>query len=198
MLAFNGKAFYEATTEMAFLRAAIADRKSTSLVDGGVEISHITDAPTIFSLSRGAKSLQNSVLVLGARNTATAVHRLLETLSRHPTWEALRELYRDIDSRLQDELGDTTVLVLERGDQAYYEPKAPLFGSDVAAKFGSASYDIEEAGKCLALGRSTAGAFTLWCLEAGSWRFRCLGSHDSRNWGDATSPQGRIRSPLAA
>ena len=81
MLAFNGKAFYEATTEMAFLRAAIADRKSTSLVDGGVEISHITDAPTIFSLSRGAKVLQTSVLVR-ARNTATAVHRLLETLSR--------------------------------------------------------------------------------------------------------------------
>ena len=69
------------------------------------------------------------------------------------------------------------MLVLERGDQAYYEPKAPLFGSDVAAKFGSASYDIEEAGKCLALGRSTAGAFhAIRCLEAGILALsRCLG-----------------------
>ena len=36
-----------------------------------------------------------------------------------------------------------------------------LFGDQVAVKFPSASFDIEEAGKCLALDRSTATIFHL-------------------------------------
>jgi hypothetical protein len=55
-----------------------------------------------------------------------------------------------------------TCLFLSRSDLAYYKPDEPLFGSDVLTKFGSATNDdIEEAGKCLALGRGTATVFHL-------------------------------------
>ena len=42
-----------------------------------------------------------------------------------------------------------------------YEAQTPIMGLDVDAKFPAATYDIEEAGKCLALGRSTACVFHL-------------------------------------
>jgi hypothetical protein len=55
-----------------------------------------------------------------------------------------------------------TCLFLSRSDLAYYKSDEPLFGSDVLNKFGSAvNDDIEEAGKCLALGRGTATVFHL-------------------------------------
>ena len=49
-----------------------------------------------------------------------------------------------------------------------YAPTKPPFGNDVAQKFSSITYDVDEAGKCLALQRSTAAAFhAIRCLEAG-------------------------------
>jgi HEPN domain-containing protein len=73
---------------------------------------------------------------------------------------------------------------------ALYEPTDQLFGSDVATKFSSLTYDIAEAGKCLALERSTASVFhSVRCLEAGIRALsRCLGIPDpthgsERTWG---------------
>jgi hypothetical protein len=68
----------------------------------------------------------------------------------------------------------------------------PGFGDDVYARFPSAAYDIEEAGKCLALHRSTASAFhSVRCLEAGIRALaRSLGISDptkgaERSWHNA-------------
>ncbi len=82
------------------------------------------------------------------------------------------------------------VLVIRSDRKTLYEQKTPLFGNEVSTKFPSAAYEIEEAGKCLALERSTAGAFhSIRCLEAGIRAIsRCLGIPDptkarDRNWG---------------
>ena len=63
------------------------------------------------------------------------------------------------------------------------------FGSEVADKFPSASYDIDEASRCLALGRYTAAVFHLMrIMEIGiRGMSRCLGVPDpikqaERNW----------------
>ncbi|RZT95299.1 HEPN domain-containing protein [Rivibacter subsaxonicus] len=53
------------------------------------------------------------------------------------------------------------ILVLSPDKAALYERDEPHFGPEVAASFPSAAEDIEEAGKCLALGRSTAAVFHL-------------------------------------
>jgi hypothetical protein len=47
-------------------------------------------------------------------------------------------------------------LVIQSDKQEFWEQSEPLFGSAVSASFKSAAYDIEEAGKCLALERGTA------------------------------------------
>jgi hypothetical protein len=64
------------------------------------------------------------------------------------------------------------------------------FGDQTALRFESALYDIDEAGKCLALGRSTAAVFHLMRVMEISIRSmaRCLNVPDpirpaERNWG---------------
>jgi hypothetical protein len=74
-------------------------------------------------------------------------------------------------------------------EQELFEPTSPLFGADVEAKFSTLIYEIEQAGKCMALGLSTAAAFhVLRCLEGGIRAIsRCLGIPDpmkaaDRSW----------------
>ena len=43
----------------------------------------------------------------------------------------------------------------------FYDQKEPLFGKQVEDKFSNMSEDISEAGKCIALSRSTASVFHL-------------------------------------
>ena len=59
----------------------------------------------------------------------------------------------------------TTVLVIEQEQQIYFAPKEPLFGAEFAAKFKTSGvFELDEAAKCLALGRSTAAVFHLMRL----------------------------------
>lgn len=83
------------------------------------------------------------------------VARLLATLDR--TADA-KEITGDIDDlrrRLFDQMESVFCLLLSAPERHLYEAEAP-FGEKVEANFGSASEDIYEACKCLALGRSTA------------------------------------------
>ena len=74
----------------------------------------------------------------------------------------------DIESRLRDELEAVILLQIDKTQLANYCPKEPLFGAEVAAKFPTVKYEIEEASKCIALDRCTASAFhSIRCLEAG-------------------------------
>lgn len=68
----------------------------------------------------------------------------------------------------------------------FYEPSEPLFGAAVEAKFPNMSEDIAEAGKCLALERSTAAVFHL--MRIMELAVRKLGDElgitlvDEKNW----------------
>ncbi|WP_299620514.1 hypothetical protein [Pelagibius sp.] len=72
-----------------------------------------------------------------------------------------KELSDDLFLRMRDELELTPCFVLESSRGRFYEPEEPLFGNAVASFYPSAYQEIEEAGKCLALGRSTACVFHL-------------------------------------
>lgn len=83
-----------------------------------------------------------------------------------------------------------TALVLSPTFAKYYDPPSPLFGVEVHSQFPSAVYEIEEAAKCLAVGRSTAAVFHLMrVMEVGIRAVaRCLGVPDpikavGKNWG---------------
>jgi hypothetical protein len=72
-----------------------------------------------------------------------------------------------------------------------YRKGGELFGPDVASKFSTAgAFEIDEAGKCLAVGRGTASVFHLMrVMEVGvRAASACLGIADpvrraDRNWG---------------
>ncbi len=71
-----------------------------------------------------------------------------------------------------------------------YDPPNPLFGTDFQTKFPSASFELDEAGKCLALARYTAAVFHMMrIMEIGIRAVgRCLNIPDpvkdaERNWG---------------
>jgi HEPN domain-containing protein len=66
-----------------------------------------------------------------------------------------------ISDTLRRELTAEHIFVLSATKATYYKPETPLFGTAVEDAFPLSKEDIEEAGKCLALGRSTAAVFHL-------------------------------------
>jgi len=102
-------------------------------------------------------------------------------------WRATDE----IQSRLYTEIESVIFLGIEPRMAGHYAPPEPLFGSDVALKFSSVVYEVEEAGKCLALDRATACAFhSIRCLEAGIRAMaRCLAIPDPTRAVDRSWPK---------
>lgn len=78
----------------------------------------------------------------------------------HPSFGDMAELAREVRSRVIDEIPAALFLVVDEAKAGFYTG-TNLFGPDVADHFPSAIVDIEEAGKCLALGRATACVFHL-------------------------------------
>ena len=69
-----------------------------------------------------------------------------------------RDALHILRERADDELQDIKFMFIPKDDTTLYEQDM-LFGSEVAAAFPSASYDIKEAGSCLATNRATASVF---------------------------------------
>jgi hypothetical protein len=97
---------------------------------------------------------------------------------------------REIVTSLRREAKTRLFLVIAAEHQRFYEPPGFLFTPEVDVNFGSIRYDLTEAGKCLALERSTAAVYHLVrCLEAGLRALaRCLGIPDpvkgyDQSWG---------------
>src|SRR5258708_35632268 len=132
------------------------------------------------------------MLEVGAKFTAIQVQRTIDFIGdEKSTYEKLTPLVEQIDMRLRDELTSSCMLALDPKDIEFFEPKAPLFGLDYSKKFGtSGAFELDEAAKCLALGRPTAAVFHLMRLMEIGIRAtaRCLGIPDplkpaERNWG---------------
>jgi hypothetical protein len=124
-----------------------------------------------------------------SKRDAQALLQMYERREVRPTSDVstvISTLYGSIVSEFEGRL----VLVVGLSNAKLYEPNDPLFGVMVDKNFGSVTYEIEEAAKCLALARSTASAFhSIRCLEAVIGALsRCLGIPDptkasDRNWG---------------
>lgn len=93
-----------------------------------------------------------------AASTATLrrVRKLCD--NEESSYADLQRLYSQFMGRFLDETAALTFFSIEPAKQPYFTDSS-LFGEKVAAAFPSAAFDIEEAGKCLALDRSTACVF---------------------------------------
>jgi hypothetical protein len=106
------------------------------------------------------------------------------------TWGEFADAVQYLDTTIRLELSAKHLLVLEPHDVRYFAPERPLFGSEFDQKFISAgSSELNDAAKCLALGRSTAAVFHLMrIMELGIRALAaCLGIPDpikpaERNW----------------
>jgi len=135
--------------------------------------------------------LREHCVALNATTSIVAIDRLvasLESSQGKDYYYTASGCMMHVIKVLRDELMGRTFFEMNAVEKSLYEDRAP-FGDDVASKFASVSYDIEEASKCLALGRSTASAFhSIRCLEAGIRVIsRCLGISDptkgvDRSW----------------
>lgn len=195
MLRLKAESFYGVTSRLVTMRARVSElmRKETEEhSDGSVTIRVTTDVVAREYMTTEATELLENLRTLGTRTTLMSAQRLLDLVSDPDGffWSSAVRLAEEIDGRLKDELSLVTAFVLEPAKAEMYEPASPLFGAEVAAKFPSLGYEIEEAGRCLALSRSTAAAFhAIRCLEAAVLALsRCLRIPDpikaaDRNWG---------------
>jgi hypothetical protein len=88
------------------------------------------------------------------------------------------------------ELQSTFLFSLAGASSRYFAPNEPLFGAEFQTKYISSLFELDEAGKCLALGRPTASVFHLMRLMECGLRAvaQCLGIPDpikpaDRSWG---------------
>jgi hypothetical protein len=110
--------------------------------------------------------------------------KLIITYKNIPDW------IQDIAITFRRELTLMKTFCVSEAKQGYFDIDLETFGKKFSAAFPSAIYEIDEAGKCYALGRSTACVFHLMrAMEIGiRTAARALGIPDpvkgsERNWG---------------
>jgi len=122
------------------------------------------------------RDLQQELEKMELRSTARQLSHIKDYVfsgsTSSVTAQELRRNLIELLSRMQDELEAELFLSVSPSRVAYYEQKASLFGDAVAARFPRLTADISEAGKCLALNRSTACVFHLMrVMEVGVQEF---------------------------
>jgi hypothetical protein len=187
MLKFNGSTFYDLVTVMVSANTTMKRRPA----DKQNEPLSPNDKKTA---PRVLRKLRDQTKNLGAKVTELALAELLVSMRSRKKPMTVRKISDDLDiiqETLRRELSLIHLFVLESGNEKYFAPKEPLFGSDFEMKFPSAMYEVDEAGKCLALGRPTACVFHLMrVMEIGVRAVaRCLKIPDpikpgDRNWGE--------------
>ncbi len=114
------------------------------------------------------------------------IERIREQFAGDVSVAELRTLVEELQNRINDEAAATLFFRVPQEKARYYEDREP-FGEGVSRAFPSAILDIEEAGKCFAVGRNTACVFHLMrVMEAGLCAVAtAVGSppRASANWG---------------
>jgi hypothetical protein len=104
---------------------------------------------------------------IGLIQSHKAAKRASAEMKGNPA-EAIRFHLKAITDLIKSEMENELFFRVPSERAEFYSPNGPLFGSRVADAFPSASMDIEEAGKCFALGRFTASVLhSMRILETG-------------------------------
>lgn len=179
MLRFNAAPFIEASRHLGQLGIAV--------LDPNVHAFHVD---TVGYINGVLTDLECEVDKLGLPMAKRSIGRLREHINRPGVTPAqCREFVFQIQNRLTDEIDTKYLLCLTDSEAQAFDAAAQPLGQPVSVSFPSAAYDIAEAAKCLALGRSTAGAFhAIRALEAALRALtRCLALPDptvgaARSW----------------
>jgi hypothetical protein len=118
---------------------------------------------SVENISGMVESFKVEAEKLGARLSAVAAERLLLTIRREPcemtVGHAVGAL-ADIESRFVDHLTEIQLFVLNPQETPFLAPADSLVDMEgFSTAFPSAAFEVEEAAKCIALGRYTASVF---------------------------------------
>ncbi len=151
--------FLDAMTTVALVQVDLNDGMSPALDEG-------TRTSTLTILS----DLEPECAAIDLRASLVTIKRLrLFLRDPKPDWGELRNLLRELIGRLRDELSETVFLSLTTREAGIYKlPRKDW--SDTVTRFPSVIRDVEEAAKCLALGRNTACVFHLMRIAEGGLR----------------------------
>jgi hypothetical protein len=185
MLQLNAAAFYKAVSTLSHARGAVyvhTLRESPGLHQ---PMKNFQQDEALANLNE----LQGQLIIMDAEVARIALDELLAKLEQPVSHKELGDELSIIDETLRRELSLKKIFVLERGNAKYFDPVEPIFGKEVQAQFSSSLFEIDEAGKCLALSRPTASVFHLMrIMEIGIRAItKCLGILDTvkpaeRNW----------------
>ena len=136
---------------------------------------------------------------IGLELSVRQFDRVKDALNREDfTPQDIVEQVKIAQGRIQDEMEAQLFFHVSLKEAEFYEPKEPLFGAIVEAKWPRLIEDISEAGKCMALGRYTASVFHMMrVMEVGVQDFgTTLGVPLATNkaWGNILS---EAKAPLS-
>ena len=124
---------------------------------------HVADRVTIIVKS----ILEHIVTRMTFPSVRAQANRILESVKDGDGPKAVAISVRELKTRLKDELEEREFLYVPPSKTKFYKDPM-LFGRDVNDRFPMAIDDIEDAGKCLALGQGTACVLhTMRILEVG-------------------------------
>jgi hypothetical protein len=178
MLRFNAHEFVVVTSVMARMHGILKSPEKNAKEERDIFCSILTTLiPMLDALGLSFSSKHAQRLKTECKSEATPRSNLVTMLA-------------ELDHRIVDELEKAYFFHLSDVEQKFMEPAEPLFGAAFISKFTSAQFELEEASKCFALGRSTASVFHLMrIMEIGIGAARkCLGIPDpikpaDKNWG---------------
>ena len=128
-----------------------------------LEVDAVMADSTPGYIGSAMRRLSDHATRLNLRSSARQCQRVYDYIDggEQVTHKRLREMLVDVLLRTGDDLEDRYFLVVPPEFVASFRQETPPFGNEVMDAFPHASEDISEAGKCLALDRSTAVVFHL-------------------------------------
>lgn len=164
----------------------IDPRSFADLKSSVASLVEISDACHFLVISGWAKEALHEVEI--AHDIGTMTGRITLSIEQSARVQAALERLRD------GVIGETRTrfaFILDARSKEWWEPSAPLFGDDFKNRFQRSQYELDEAAKCLAVGRGTAAVFHLMRIMESGLRatYWCLGLTtpligNNRNWGN--------------
>lgn len=116
------------------------------------------------------KHIRSECETLGFAFSVLQLDRMIDSFQAPPTRAEFSRMVGEFNRRVIDEASSTLFFQVPARDAQLYEANF-LFGDMVAVRFPSLSWEIAEAGKCLALERNTACVFHLMRVVEGGCEF---------------------------
>jgi hypothetical protein len=156
------------------------------------------------ALQNSMEAIETICRRIGLTQSALQARRVIGKINGEPdlyTDLTLSDQYKVLRVRILDELDGRMFLYVASDDALLYKQKEP-FGVEVSAKLADTQSDIDEASKCLALGRYTACVFHLMrAMEKSVQTFAVVvGAFatlpDDRMWKNITDQIHRVLYPF--